>query len=101
MELYYKDKNINLPENINIQEITIINQSYLPILTKKDYCTIPRFSELSKYNEEALQKVDGFTIYNQNGMIEFEDLTDLTYQNLDEIVDINEKYVLIYFFIMI
>jgi len=98
LEFYYKDKNKDLIK-LNQESLKIINQDYLPVLTKEDYFTIPKFTDLLKQNQENLQKIENFCIFNAFGMIEFENSTDVTFQNLDEIIDINENYVkILYFF---
>ena len=105
MELYYNDKNGNDKEIIKeipnkIQELPLVQmkQDSLPILTKPGYFTLPKFSELHKEN---LEKIEGFTIYNNLGMIEFEGMSDVTNQNLDEIIDINENYVKLFLLLII
>ena len=46
-------------------------------------------------SEKQLKSILNFVIYNEFGKINFEGETDLTYVNLDEIVDISENYVTI------
>jgi hypothetical protein len=44
-------------------------------------------------DEKQLNSIEHFTIYNEHGLIEFEGTSDVTFQNLDNIVDINEGIV--------
>lgn len=92
LQIYYADKNKD-EKKISQPKPEEINKDYLPILTKDGYHTIPKFSDLLTLSKEELEKVPGVTIFNGLGWIEFEDPIDLTYQNLDEIVVINEKFV--------
>ena len=64
-------------------------RDYHPILTKPGYQTQPKMSELAKYSFETLLEIDNFCVFNEDGMVEFEGPTDLTYVNLDEILDIS------------
>ena len=68
-------------------------KDYIPIMTKEGYYTIPKYEDLIMMNEKQLRGVEHFTIYNEHGMIEFEGPSDITYQNLDNIVYINEEMV--------
>lgn len=97
MDYYYKDKNhekIEEQKKEN-QEINpnVISKEFLPKLTKENYVTIPNFPDLLSLDEESLKNIENFSIMNEHGRIDWEGFTDITYQDLDEIIDINEKYV--------
>ena len=100
--IYVPENNIYEHENSNEVEENEENQSqnnpeeeeekeidYHPILTKPGYQTQPKMSELAKYSFETLMEIDNFCVFNEDGMVEFEGTTDLTYVNLDEILDIS------------
>ena len=101
--IYVPENNISEHENSNEVEENEENESqnnpeeeeeekqidYHPILTKPGYQTQPKMSELAKYSFETLMEIDNFCVFNEDGMVEFEGTTDLTYVNLDEILDIS------------
>ncbi|XP_075436680.1 nuclear pore complex protein Nup98-Nup96 isoform X3 [Ascaphus truei] len=68
------------------------------ILRRAGYYTIPAMEELERYiNEEGECIVTGFTIGRRGyGSIYFEDTVNLTNLNLDEIVHIHRKEVIVY-----
>ncbi|XP_069825440.1 nuclear pore complex protein Nup98-Nup96 isoform X2 [Dendropsophus ebraccatus] len=68
------------------------------VLTREGYYTIPSMEELAKMtDEEGKCVVDGFTIGRRGyGSIYFEGLVDLTNLNLDEIVHVRNKEVIVY-----
>ncbi|XP_066444628.1 nuclear pore complex protein Nup98-Nup96 isoform X2 [Eleutherodactylus coqui] len=68
------------------------------VLTREGYYTIPSMEELAKMiDEEGRCIVDGFTIGRRGyGSIYFEGLVDLSNLNLDEIVHIRNKEVIVY-----
>ncbi|XP_075054497.1 nuclear pore complex protein Nup98-Nup96 [Mixophyes fleayi] len=68
------------------------------VLTREGYYTIPSMEELAKQLDEDGQCiVDGFTIGRKGyGSIFFEGLVNLTNLNLDEIVHIRNKEVIVY-----
>ena len=68
----------------------------LPNLTKLGYNTVPDFKLMSRMTEEELKKVKNFSIFNQFGKIEFLEPVDLTQLDLDNIVSIENKSILVY-----
>ncbi|KAM3934269.1 nuclear pore complex protein Nup98-Nup96 [Leptodactylus fuscus] len=68
------------------------------LLTREGYYTIPSMEDLAKMtDEEGKCLVEGFTIGRRGyGSIYFEGLVDLTNLNLDEIVHIRNKEVIVY-----
>ncbi|XP_056416965.1 nuclear pore complex protein Nup98-Nup96 isoform X2 [Hyla sarda] len=68
------------------------------VLTREGYYTIPSMEELAKMTEEDGRcVVDGFTIGRRGyGSIYFEGPVDLTNLNLDEIVHVRNKEVIVY-----
>lgn len=60
----------------------------LPILTNTEYKIIPDLKAISRMTLEELEQIENFSISNQHGKIEFEDIIDLTGVNLDQIVNI-------------
>lgn len=68
------------------------------VLSREGYYTIPSMEELAKMtDEEGKCVVDGFTIGRRGyGSIYFEGLIDLTNLNLDEIVHVRNKEVIVY-----
>ena len=70
--------------------------SLVPKLTNPGYSTRPSMDELRRYTENELRQVDGFTVENKYGRIEFEGRTDVLGVNLDELVEINPKLAEVY-----
>lgn len=68
----------------------------LPKLERKGYYTIPSYSEICRMSLKELENVEDFTIYNEFGKIVFEELTDLTELNIDQIVNICEREITLY-----
>jgi len=68
----------------------------LPKLERKGYYTIPSYSEICRMSLKELENVENFTIYNDFGKIVFEELTDLTQLNIDQIVNISEREITLY-----
>ncbi|KAG8544950.1 hypothetical protein GDO81_021581 [Engystomops pustulosus] len=68
------------------------------VLSREGYYTIPSMEELAKMmDDEGKCMVEGFTIGRRGyGSIYFEGLVDLTNLNLDEIVHIRNKEVIVY-----
>lgn len=85
----FQENEENQSQNNPEEEEEEKEKDYHPILTKPGYHTQPKMSELAKYSFETLMEIDNFCVFNEDGMVEFEGLTDLTYVNLDEILDIS------------
>ncbi|XP_040282604.1 nuclear pore complex protein Nup98-Nup96 isoform X1 [Bufo bufo] len=68
------------------------------VLTREGYYTIPSMEELAKMiDEDGKCFVEGFTVGRRGyGSIYFEGLVDLTNLNLDEIVHVRNKEVIVY-----
>jgi len=71
-------------------------ESALPKISKPGYSTVPTALELGRMSVSQLSAVPNFTIQNQHGKIVFDGTTDLVGLNLDEIVNIEEKQVVLY-----
>lgn len=69
---------------------------FYPKLTKEGYFTIPDMKDLLNYAFESLTEIENFTIYNEYGKIEFDDFTDITFLNLDELVEISHGVIEVY-----
>ncbi len=67
----------------------------LPQLRRSEYETEPPMVKLMRMPEEELENVENFTIKNKYGKITFEGTTDLRMLDLDQIVNIQEKTVII------
>jgi len=80
----------------NLDEGEFEETNYKPVLTKSGYFTEPSFNELIRMNKQDLERVEDFSISNEYGRIEFPGLTDLTYVNLDEAVNIDFRCISIY-----
>ena len=65
-------------------------------MTKPGYFTKPDIKDLTQFKFETLMEIEGFSIRNKHGMIEFEGLTDVTYLNLDKLVDIDQNVIEVY-----
>ena len=65
-------------------------------MTKRGYFTKPDINDLAQFKFEYLMEIEGFTILNKHGMIEFEGFTDVTYLNLDKLVDIDQNGIEVY-----
>ena len=65
-----------------------------PILTKKGYSTNPEISTLT--HMKSLDSIENFTVFNEYGSITWPGRSDVSYQNLDEILDINPMMVEMY-----
>lgn len=72
-----------------INKINIVDflDDYQPVC--KTLTCDPRISELVRLSKEELTRVSDFKVFNYYGKIEFLDDVDLTYTNLDDIIDIN------------
>ena len=73
-----------------------VDPELLPTLTKNGYKITPDLAKLSKMSLEELKTIEDFIIENEHGKIIFNGLTDVTELNLDKIVQINKKEVLVY-----
>lgn len=89
-------KNLNENKNKEDGEHIEESQDFHPILTKSGYFTVPPISFLKNCAFETLMSIEDFTIYNDEGKIHFPGETDLTYVNLDEIVEITAKFIEVY-----
>ena len=69
---------------------------HAPKLTNSDYKIQPTIEQLNRMTDRELAAVEGFTIWNNHGKVEFEGRTDVRDINLDEVVVINNKNVEIY-----
>jgi len=68
----------------------------IPILTKPGYKTFPDYKNFCRMSVEELQNVKDFEIYNDYGRIQFPGITNLENLNLDDIVQIEDKFVCLY-----
>jgi len=90
-----KKKNINNKIQIeNKNEMAPIEM--IPKMERKNYFTIPTYSEICRMSLQELENVQDFTIYNEFGKIVFDDHTNLTDLNIDQIVSINEREITLY-----
>ena len=69
---------------------------YAPKLTKEGYYTLPPIDELVRMSDTDLAMVEGFTIGNEWGKIEFEGRTDVRGLDLDDLVEIRHRAVEVY-----
>ena len=91
-------------ENINNQKphnnVIFYNQLaslfQIPKLTKKGYKTNPPYYLFYRMTFDELRNVENFSIENENGKIEFKSKVNLTYLNLDDIIDINPGEIIFY-----
>jgi len=67
-----------------------------PKLTKPGYTTIPPMEKIRTMTDTELAMVEGFTIENENGSIEWEGKTDIRDLDLDKLVFINEAAAEVY-----
>ena len=87
----------NLCRIAEISEVEmIVNPNFCPILTKKNYVTEPDFFKISKMSKKELQIIEKFSIANEFGKIEFPGFSDLTFLNLDDIINIDFKFISVY-----
>eukprot|EP00828_Plagiopyla_frontata_P015000 TRINITY_DN19523_c0_g1_i1.p3 TRINITY_DN19523_c0_g1~~TRINITY_DN19523_c0_g1_i1.p3 ORF type:complete len:156 (-),score=35.44 TRINITY_DN19523_c0_g1_i1:69-536(-) len=68
----------------------------IPKLTKLGYQTEPEYSKICRMAPKQLSAVNNFTIMNKFGSIKFETATDLSYLNLNKIVNIEHKCIELY-----
>ena len=68
----------------------------LPQLSLPGYSTSPSIIELARMSAEELSAVKGFSVQNEYGIIEFLGETDVRELDLDAIVRIEEKVVIMY-----
>lgn len=68
-------------------------KNWQPILTKEGYETNPPFKNILKMKMEQIKNLENFSIENKYGKIEFKEKVDLTFQNLDQIINISENSV--------
>ena len=62
------------------------SKPYIPLLQKVlagNYHTSPHVEELMNMTEDQLKNIDNFTVFNDDGSIEFIGITDVTYVNID------------------
>lgn len=67
-----------------------------PRLTKPGYSTVPSLEELGGMSEHQLRRVQGFRVCNEYGQVEWEGATDVAGLDLDKLVDIGKKEVVVY-----
>jgi len=70
--------------------------SHPPKLTNPEYHTHPTIQELSRMSDEELMAVDGFSMWNKEGKIEFMGRVDLRGVDLDQVVSIGHRLVEVY-----
>lgn len=68
----------------------------LPFLSKQGYKTNPDIRQIYRMSKEELENVKNFEIYNEHGKIRFDEPVNLTYMNLDKIVNIESKNLTVY-----
>jgi nuclear pore complex protein Nup98-Nup96 len=68
----------------------------VPKLERQGYILQPPIRQLSRMTEEELSHVRGFTISNEHGKVEFEGTVDVRYLDLDEIISIKPRELLMY-----
>mmetsp|Transcript_3552 Transcript_3552/g.7615 ORF Transcript_3552/g.7615 Transcript_3552/m.7615 type:complete len:757 (+) Transcript_3552:1616-3886(+) len=78
------------------QEPRLAPAELLPRLTQAKCCLRPSLVELARMTTLELKRVSNFAVYNEHGMIEFEGITDVTLLDLDRIVRIDAKTVVVY-----
>ena len=83
------------PEPINLQK-ALVPKELLPKLTLIGYTTTPSIVELARMSAEELATVRGFCVQNEYGRIEFQGETDVRGLDIDSIVRIEEKAVIMY-----
>jgi len=88
-------KEIVKPESVE-NSVKLASLEKLPILTKKGYKTVPDNIQISRMSEAELKEIQDFTVENEFGKIVFEGKTDITGLNLDEIIDIRPKEIIVY-----
>ena len=100
-------KSINNPEPKNIEgkslssPCRIINKKQealcptnkLPILKREGYFMIPDEYAISRMTINEIKNVENFTIFNENGKIEFEGNVFLYGVNLDKLFNIENKFI--------
>lgn len=70
--------------------------SFYPKLTKPGYFTTPPMDILLQMTETELKSVEGFSVFNPFGKVEFLELTDITFQDLDAAVIIKQGSIEVY-----
>lgn len=63
------------------------DKSYIPIITTLS--THPSIDEIQSMTKKQLRSLNNFSVYNENGKINFINPVDITYLNIDNIVKIN------------
>ena len=98
-------KNLKIPENtiLIIQNChwKKIKKNYFlntrNIIKKSKYLdTIPSYEKLLQMTNKELSEIKNFTLYNQNGIIEFLGYTDIRNLDFDKIIQLNKESVFIY-----
>ena len=113
-QIHLTYKGVILQENLNIQEIgvteseeiyvvkdlitkdTLASFEELPKLHRPGYKMKPSIIELARKTKSELQKVPNFTVENENGKIVFEGETDVTGLDIDKILEIGNRVVVVY-----
>lgn len=85
----------NLAETQRFSEIPS-SAEFMPKLTKPGYFTSPPMNQLQRMSINQLRQVENFCIFNVFGKVEFEKLTDVTFQDLDLAVEIRHGYIEVY-----
>ncbi len=67
-----------------------------PRLKRQEYYTVPSLQELERMSGVELRRVKGFTVGNNDGKVEFEGDTDVEDLELDSIVQIEPRAVVVY-----
>ena len=88
-------KNINYSpsENKKNQIGTLCPADKLPILKREGYFMIPDEYEISRMTLEEINNVENFTIFNENGKIEFEGKVSLYGADFDKLFNIEHELI--------
>jgi len=86
----------NRPKKASKKSPELADESLIPNLRKPGYYTKPDYKSFYRMTEEELKKVKNFTIGNEFGRIIFDNETDVSGVDFNDIVEIKQSEVIVY-----
>lgn len=90
----FKTKTLDKNSIINSNEMAPIDM--LPVLNKATYKTEPGMNIISRMTVNELKNVPKFSVFNEHGKIQWKDPVNLCELDLDDIIEIGERFIRIY-----
>ena len=90
---FEEKSNFSLIRKINKRQEILCPANKLPILKREGYFMIPDEYTISRMTIDEIKNVENFTIFNENGKIEFEGKVSLYGANLDKLFNIEHEFI--------